>query len=198
MPAGRPRDSAVDARILAAVYQLLLTTRISGVTMDAVAAAAGVGKPTIYRRWPSKDELVIDALATHAPQAQSVVGGVMRDDLVAIVEHLMLAPDVGGRHLLAMVDHATGDPQLARALWERVLRPRHDEIGRLLEDAKAAGTVRADADLETTVALVLGATLAAGVLKAIGGGSAAPEDNAHVAAERIVDCLWFGLKGAGE
>jgi hypothetical protein len=97
-----------------------------------------------------------------------------------------------------MVDHATGDPTLARALWERVLRPRHDQIGRMLEEAKGAGKIRADADLETTVALILGATLAAGVLTAIARDSDAVERNVRVAAERVVDCLWFGLSRQGD
>jgi AcrR family transcriptional regulator len=195
MTAGRPRDSAADERILAAAYKLLMTARFSEVTMDAVAAEAGVGKPTIYRRWPSKEELVIDALSVHAPRPHLTLSGDLRADLSALVEHLLTAPDMGGASVLPrMVDEASGDPKLARLLWERVLRPRHDDIELVLKQAVAEGTVRADADLETTVALIIGATLAATVLAAISAGG---EHSAHLLAERVVDALWFGLRGEG-
>jgi AcrR family transcriptional regulator len=195
MTAGRPRDSDADDRILAAAYKLLMTMRFTEMTMDAVAAEAGVGKPTIYRRWPSKEELVIDALAAHAPHPEVHLSGDLRADLSALVEHLLTAPDAGGASILPrMVDEASGDPKLARLLWERVMRPRHDEIELVLKQAVAEGTVRADADLETTVALIIGATLAASVLAAI---SVHGEHDVHLLAERVVDTLWFGLKGRG-
>ena len=193
MATGRPRDTDADGRILEAAYRLVLADRLADVTMDAVAAAAGVGKPTIYRRWSSKEELVIEALATHAPRLTVAFSGDLRADLVTLVTDLLEAPDVSAAHLLPrMVDEATGNPQVAKALWDRVLRPRHDEIERVLAQAAADGQVRADIDLETTVALILGATLSAGVLAAITGGA---EGDVGLTAERVVDSLWFGLIG---
>jgi AcrR family transcriptional regulator len=195
MTAGRPRDSDADDRILAAAYKLLMTARFSEVTMDAVAAEAGVGKPTIYRRWPSKEELILEALSVHAPRPDMTLSGDLRADLTALVEHLLTSPDVGAASVLPrMVDEASGDPRLARLLWDRVLRPRHDDIELVLNQAVAEGTVRADADLETTVALIIGATLAANVLAAISAGG---EHSAHLLAGRVVDSLWFGLRGEG-
>ena len=195
MTAGRPRDSAADERILAATYRLILDNRLADVTMDGVASAAGVGKPTIYRRWASKEELVIEALAVHAPGLEVTFSGDLHADLVTLVRSLLQAPDVSAAHLLPrIVDEATGNPQVAKALWERVLRPRHDEIERVLAQAVADGQVRADIDLETTVALILGATLAAGVLAAITGGA---QGDSGLTAERVVDSLWFGLRGEG-
>jgi AcrR family transcriptional regulator len=155
-----------------------------------------VGKPTIYRRWVSKEELVIDALATHAPRPELRLSGDLRADLTALVERLLHAPDVSGAQVLPLLIHEAADnPRLARQLWERVMRPRHDDIERVLARAVADGTVRADADLETTVALILGVTLAATVLTAISGSG---PHNEHTVAEQVVDALWYGLRGAKE
>jgi AcrR family transcriptional regulator len=60
---GRPRDASVDAAIVQAVLEVLNEVGLAAMSMDAVAARAGVGKATIYRRWSSKEEMVIDAIA---------------------------------------------------------------------------------------------------------------------------------------
>lgn len=60
---GRPRDPSRDGAIRAAILQVLAESGYSGLTMDAVASAAGVGKATIYRRWRTKSDLVADAVA---------------------------------------------------------------------------------------------------------------------------------------
>jgi AcrR family transcriptional regulator len=60
---GRPRDPSRDGAIRAAILQVLAESGYAGLTMDAVASAAGVGKATIYRRWRTKSDLVADAVA---------------------------------------------------------------------------------------------------------------------------------------
>ena len=64
---GRPRDTSVDARVLSAAFELLKKVGFSEMTMDAVATAAGIDKPAIYRRWSSKEELAIAALSAGKP-----------------------------------------------------------------------------------------------------------------------------------
>jgi AcrR family transcriptional regulator len=61
---GRPRDAGADEAILAATIELLNDGGIANLSMDHVAKRAGVGNATIYRRWPSKEQLVIEALST--------------------------------------------------------------------------------------------------------------------------------------
>ena len=61
-PPGRPRDPEVDRSILKATIELLADDGFGGLSIEAVAARAGVGKTTVYRRWPSKTPLVVDAL----------------------------------------------------------------------------------------------------------------------------------------
>ncbi|SDP25012.1 transcriptional regulator, TetR family [Klenkia soli] len=67
-PVGRPRDPALDVAILAAALELLGEGGMETCALDAVARRAGVGKATIYRRWPSKDDLVRDAFGSTAPE----------------------------------------------------------------------------------------------------------------------------------
>src|SRR5689334_11946810 len=91
---GRSRDDSRDPQILQATAQLLAEVGYDRLTMDAVAARAHAGKATLYRRWSSKGELVVDALgcAAHGetPEAAPDTGS-LRGDLEALVK----ARDVG-------------------------------------------------------------------------------------------------------
>ncbi|TMK61041.1 MAG: TetR/AcrR family transcriptional regulator, partial [Actinobacteria bacterium] len=82
---GRPRDASRDRAILAAALQILQEEGYRGLTIDGVAARAGVGRPTIYRRWPSKPALVVAALVEAAELALPVRDtGSLRGDLIAV------------------------------------------------------------------------------------------------------------------
>src|SRR4051794_23872567 len=85
---GRPRDARHDEAILEATMALLSEAGYARLTIDGVAARAGVGRPTIYRRWPSKPALVVAALL-HAPQIQvpHADTGSLRADLIKVLRH---------------------------------------------------------------------------------------------------------------
>lgn len=87
---GRPRDPSRGAAIIDAVIDILATLGLAALTADDVAAAAGVGKATIYRRWHTIDDLLVDAVSTLGVRPQDVdlgpvVGGTLRGDLIAVV-----------------------------------------------------------------------------------------------------------------
>src|SRR3954471_13588282 len=83
---GRPRDARADSAIIEAVLELLSAGQSAdGLSSEAVAAKAGVGKATIYRRWPNKDALLIDAVATMKGPLPVPAGESVRDDLVMLV-----------------------------------------------------------------------------------------------------------------
>src|SRR3954453_16263271 len=85
-PPGRPRNVRADEAILEAVIALLGDGQsVDGLSMEAVAAKAGVGKATIYRRWPNKEALLIDAVATMKGPLPQPAGESVRDDLVMLV-----------------------------------------------------------------------------------------------------------------
>src|SRR3954470_1827189 len=84
-PPGRPRRERADKGIVDATLALLVEEGgVSGVSLEAVAARAGVGKTTIYRRWPNKEALIIDALAALKEPFPVPRGASARDDLIAI------------------------------------------------------------------------------------------------------------------
>ena len=99
---GRPRDARHDQAILAATLEILQEQGYGGLTIEGVAARAGVGRPTIYRRWPSKPALVVAALVQSDRLALPVARhGLVARDLIAVQRHqveLMNAPDSSSGH----------------------------------------------------------------------------------------------------
>jgi AcrR family transcriptional regulator len=87
---GRPRDPSRGEAILKATIELLAEVGYEGTSIDAVAARAGVSKPTIYRRWPDgKEQLVSAAVASCKEDAPVPDTGTLRGDLVALLEHMI-------------------------------------------------------------------------------------------------------------
>ncbi len=139
---GRPRDLTRDAEILQAARDELQERGYERMTMAAVAARAGAGKATVYRRWASKAELVIDAVACTADAALTIERvpdtGSLSGDLMALRalkhhdEGLWLA--LAG--LVAELPHA---PELASVVHERMVRPRVALVRALLERAAERG-----------------------------------------------------------
>ncbi|MEA2227104.1 MAG: hypothetical protein QOF04_734, partial [Solirubrobacteraceae bacterium] len=82
---GRPRDPARDARILDAALALVAQVGYDRMTVDAIAERAGVSKPTIYRRWNGKSEVVADAIRHRKDEAVAADTGSLRGDLLAVV-----------------------------------------------------------------------------------------------------------------
>jgi AcrR family transcriptional regulator len=97
---GRPRDSAVDERVLDAAWELLLTGGYAGLNVDEVAERAAVAKTTLYRRWPTKDHLVSALAARSMPPVPVPDTGDLHHDLtefaVALVSRMYLLCVTGG------------------------------------------------------------------------------------------------------
>src|SRR5580704_13775479 len=82
---GRPRSEAAEQAIIEATLDVFAEKGFEGVCVELVAARAGVGKATIYRRWPNKEELLLAALGSLKSPYPEPEGGSVRDDLLAIV-----------------------------------------------------------------------------------------------------------------
>jgi AcrR family transcriptional regulator len=153
---GRPRDPALDAAILDATLTLLAENGEAGLTTDALAAAAGVGKASIYRRWSSKDELVLAAVASLAGRVPAPDTGTLRGDLTAIAEGLVQvfsAPRT--RRLVgALIGRLVTDDELARRLRSGFLTERRAAARRAMKRGLERGEVRPDVDLESAVDLL--------------------------------------------
>jgi AcrR family transcriptional regulator len=154
---GRPRRADADATILGAALELLAESGVAGLSMDVLAHRAGVGKATIYRRWPSKEALVLDVLRVATTPIAAPDEGSLRADLTvytdAIVERFG-----GGRgsdvlpHLIAASCY---DPQLRESLDEHTSR-RQATIRSILHRGIARGELPPDTDVDLLVDVVLG------------------------------------------
>ncbi len=156
---GRPREPETDARILEATYQLLAQHGYVRMSMDAVAAEAGVTKPTIYRRYGAKIELAMAALVYKCDPGRPPLTGETRADLIAEVEHFKVAISRPyGMTLLGTVlaeEHET--PELLAAFREYLVAPRRRALRAILDAGQARGEFRPEADLVMAVNLLVGA-----------------------------------------
>ena len=151
---GRKIDHSRDPEILDAALDVLAETGYDGMTVDMVAARAKAGKATVYRRWSSKAELVLEAVACmkgNDPDLQSPPDtGTLRGDLVALVK----TPSIreGERKLKVMagiVSMIARDPDLAAAAQAALVEPRATANRIIFQRAVDRGEIPADSDLET-------------------------------------------------
>jgi AcrR family transcriptional regulator len=158
---GRPRSEKAQKAILAAAIELLLEQGLHAVSMDAVAGRAGVSKATIYRWWPSKELLALDALATEwqvtAPDATRDTGS-LRGDLLARLRPWLrqLRDKPYGRVVAGLVATAQADAEFAELYLERFVRPRRDAMHPILLRAIDRGEIPRSVDLEIALDLIYG------------------------------------------
>ena len=150
---GRPRDATRDAVILDAALEVLGETGYDGMTMDQVAARAGAGKATLYRRWPSKADLVVAAVARIGgePSLEDLPDtGTLRGDLRALIRPQTKAES---SRLLALVGGLasllSADPALADAASTALVAPFVASQRLLMQRARDRGEIGADVDVET-------------------------------------------------
>src|SRR5256885_16606077 len=130
-------------------------------SVGAVAEGAGVGKTTFYRRWPSKQELVVAALDTLLEAMHPVATGDTEADLVALVgraQHFVTRTRAG-EVLPRMIGEVAAGTPLGRAYFEKVMQPRLGELAGIFEDARARGELRPDVDVDLALAAVIGSMM---------------------------------------
>jgi AcrR family transcriptional regulator len=155
---GRPRDPKLDGAILSAALQLLADGGYDALTIEAVAASAGVGKASVYRRWTGKEELVIEAVASLVEQPEPVVGAGVRDELVTLLEAVRRKSDssLAGKIFPRLVGASAENPELMRRYREQVLDPRRRRFLDVLQRGVREGLVRVDVELDHAVDLLVG------------------------------------------
>ncbi|MEO3823396.1 TetR/AcrR family transcriptional regulator [Actinomadura sp. B10D3] len=160
--AGRPRSERADKAIVEATLDLLAEeSGVAGVSIEAVAARAGVGKTTIYRRWPSKEALIVHALGAVKEPLPEPSGRSAREDLTAIARRL-----AGRRHsrysrcFWNVTGSAEKYPDLYARYQQDVIEPRREIIRRVIRHGIETGELRADLDVEVVLSLLLGSLTA--------------------------------------
>jgi len=157
---GRPRSEASRKAILRAASELLLEHGLHAISMDAVAERAGASKATIYRWWPSKELLALDALFSDwAPAAGAGYDtGSLAGDLLALTLPWarQLAAKPYGRVIAALITGAQSDPRFAEVYRARFLQPRRDLARVIFNRAIERGEIPADTDIEIALDLLYG------------------------------------------
>ncbi len=147
---GRPRSADADRAILAATRAVLAELGWGGLTMGDVAVRAGVAKTTLYRRWPSKNDLVVSAVAVLFDELQMADLGSLQADIEAVVRQFadLLALPESQAALLALFAEATRDPALRLRVREAIIEPQK----RLVRQGRAAAQSRSELPPDTSPA----------------------------------------------
>jgi AcrR family transcriptional regulator len=159
---GRPRSEVAERAILTATLRLLDEHRsIAAISVEAVAQEAGVGKATIYRRWPGKEALIVAAVEYAEVPLPTLAGVSLRDDLVTMLETIRLqAIDKRGDGLMGMVaGEMRQHPELHRRYHEVVVEKRRDLLRGLLQRGVDSGELRSDLPIDVLMDLVSGPIL---------------------------------------
>lgn len=155
---GRPRDPKLDSAILAATLELLASEGYEGLTIEAVAAMAGVGKASVYRRFSGKEELVVEAVASLSEQPERRDGMGVRDELVALLETIRRKNDssISGKIFPRLLSAGIENPMLLQRYREQVLDPRRQRFLDVVQRGIEEGLIRSDVDPGHAVDLVVG------------------------------------------
>jgi AcrR family transcriptional regulator len=188
---GRPRSQQAEQAIIEATLELFAEEGLEGVCVEAVAARAGVGKATIYRRWPNKEELLLAAFGSLKSPFPEPLGVSVREDLLAMVK-VMCAdrsdPRKARRYAL-LLGEGEKYPRLMARYKETVVEPRREAMRAVIRRGVRTGELRPETDVEIAMVTLTGACMAQG-------------SSAHGAlddefATRLVDGLLQGLSARG-
>jgi AcrR family transcriptional regulator len=156
---GRPRHPATDGAILEATFRELVEVGYGGLSVEAVAAGSGVAKTTIYRRWPTKRDLVIAALAVEAPFAPPPADVESRTALELFVRGaIAMLIDSGAIRILGSLLVEEGrEPGLLAVFRQRILEPRRGLVEAMLRRGIERGEIRPDIEPLVVTEMVAGA-----------------------------------------
>ena len=186
---GRPRSPEAEGAILDATLELLALEGLEGLSMDAIAARASVGKATIYRRWSSRENLVNAALGSLTSDIETPDTGNVRDDLISLLQQFQRGaarslPDELKPRLVAVT---LSNPRLFDIFLVNVLLPRRQVLIDVLERGKARGQLRPDLDADYAFLMIHGPLLQ---MVLMGEGEALSDPKTPI---KLVDGLLQGL-----
>ena len=158
---GRPRSEQAEQAIIEATLDLFAEKGFEGVCVELVAARAGVGKATIYRRWPNKEELLLTAFASLKSPFPEPKGVSVRDDLLAMVEVMCAdkADPRKARRYALLLGEGEKYPRLMARYKETVVQPRRDAMRAVIRRGIQTGELRADTDVEIAMLSLTGAIM---------------------------------------
>ena len=154
---GRPRSAQADQAIIDAIVDLLVDRGYREVTIEAVAARAGVAKTTIYRRWPSKAEMVVEAISACKKDCLEVEPSSGKPISCSLVGMLsMLSCSRVARILTGLAVEMAHNEELAVAVREGLMKPNREVVLATLRRGVDTGELRPDANLDVVADLLVG------------------------------------------
>jgi AcrR family transcriptional regulator len=191
---GRPRSAQAHMAILQATLEELAEEGYQGMTIEGVAARAGVSKATIYRRWSSKEELVMEAAHRIYTDVPVINTGHLRRDFIAIYT-LAYRAIQQNPFLQRLLFRALGEvhinPEIYRAFIERLFAPRLQQFIELIRQAQERGEVRADLDPWLIIDLVAGPLFYHLMLGPLAPSQPQPFNEGII--ERLIDTVFEGI-----
>ena len=185
---GRPRDADVDQRILSATFRQLVDVGYGALSIEAVAAQAGVAKTTIYRRHPTKAELVVAALSVEVPFNPPPADLGAREALDRFVHQAitMLVESGAIRILGSLLVEEAREPGILDAFRARLIGPRRELVELMLRRGIARGEIRPDIDPLIVTEMIAGAIFGHHAILGL------PGSEAWVA--KLVDHVWTAIE----
>jgi len=185
---GRPRSTRADEAIIEAVLDMLAEgTPVEAISIEAVAARAGVGKATIYRRWANKDALLLDAMRELKGAPPTPEGRSVREDLIQLLGAINRSPDSRAAKIMpCLIPEVHRSPAHYR-LYQEIVEQRRQVMRGVLRRGIDTGELRPDIDVELTMLLLSGPMLAQKMLRWH------PDLQMAELPEKVVDAVLAGI-----
>ena len=187
---GRPRSARAHRAILDAAIDLFAEQGYQAMSIEVIAARAGVGKTTVYRRWPSKEDLIVDAIDELILEVHPPDTGSLRDDLIELLVQLQgaLTTSRAGAVFPRMAAEVAAGSPLGRKYLDRVVGPRLGMLEGVLRRGIERGELPQDVDVDVVRSMLIGPLI---TWKLIGR---LQRRGARARAERIVDTVLRGTR----
>ena len=185
---GRPRSTRADEAIVEAVIDMLAEgTPVDTLSIEAVAARAGVGKATIYRRWANKEALMLDAMRVLKGPIPQPKGVSVREDLILLLGGMRRNQDSRALKVMpCLIPEILRSPAHYR-LYQEAVEQRREVMRGVLRRGMGTGELRPDLDVELTMAILSGPVLMQKLLRWH------PDLDDATLPERVVDAVLAGI-----
>ncbi|SRR5579862_9155810 len=155
---GRPRSQEARKAILESTLQLLQKTGFTDLSIEAIAARAGVGKATVYRWWPNKAELVMEAFVTAVEAELRIPTSGSAEKVIReqMKRWTRIFNSPLGKVIATVIGAGQSDPEMLRAFQRQYVEPRRTEARKLLREAMRTGEIRSNLDPDTILDILYG------------------------------------------
>ncbi|HCT76747.1 MAG TPA: TetR family transcriptional regulator [Micromonosporaceae bacterium] len=185
---GRPRSARAHEAIIDAILELISEgMSVDALSIEAVAARAGVGKATIYRRWPNKQAMLADAIKELKGPPPQPTGEGVRERLISLLSKVSTGDERAAKIFPCILPEIVRS-ESAYELWQAVIEPRREVMREVLRQGIADGELRADIDIEVVAATLTGPVLASRMMRWN------PRLDNDALPEQVVDTVLAGIK----